>query len=132
MSACEMLDKIKTQELTSQEITETIIERIEKINPIINAYCTSTFDLAREMAKIADKKVKKDEAIPTLNGIPTSIKDLALLKGVRTTYGSKIFENFIPQEDSIFVKRLKEAGCVILGKTNVPEVGFKGVTDNFI
>ncbi|MHA2268931.1 MAG: amidase [Promethearchaeota archaeon] len=132
MSACEMLDKIKTQELTSQEITETIIERIEKINPIINAYCTSTFDLAREMAKIADKKVKKDEAIPTLNGIPTSIKDLALLKGVRTTYGSKIFENFIPQEDSIFVKRLKEAGCVILGKTNVPEFGFKGVTDNFI
>ncbi len=59
MSATEMLEKIKTQELTSQEITETIIERIEKINPIINAYCTTTIDLAREMAKIADERVKK-------------------------------------------------------------------------
>ena len=132
MSACDMLEKIKTQELTSQEITENIIERIEKINPIINAYCTPTFDLARTMAKKADERIKKSEKVPALNGIPTSIKDLALLKGVRTTYGSKIFENFIPDEDSIFVKRLKDAGCVILGKTNTPEFGFKGVTDNFI
>ena len=92
MSACEMVEKIKTQEITSVEITEAIIERIEKINPIINAYCTTTFDLAREMAKIADERVKKDESIPALNGIPTSIKDLALLMGVRTTYGSKIYE----------------------------------------
>ena len=132
MSATEMLEKINTQELTSQEITETIIERIEKINPIINAYCTTTFDLAREMAKIADERVKKDESIPALNGIPTSIKDLVPVKGVRTTYGSKIFEHNIPEEDAVVVKRLKSAGCVILGKTNTPEFGFKGVTDNFI
>jgi aspartyl-tRNA(Asn)/glutamyl-tRNA(Gln) amidotransferase subunit A len=127
-----MLEKIITQEISSQEITETIIERIEKINPIINAYCTPTFDLARETAKIADERVKKGVKIPALNGIPTSIKDLALLKGVRTTYGSKIYENFIPEEDNVFVKRLKDAGCVILGKTNTPEFGFKGVTDNFL
>jgi len=59
MSAYEMLEKIKTQELTSTEITETIIERIERINPIINAYCTPTFELARETAKKADEVVKK-------------------------------------------------------------------------
>jgi Asp-tRNA(Asn)/Glu-tRNA(Gln) amidotransferase A subunit family amidase len=132
MSACEMAEKIKTQELTSQEITEAIIERIEKINPIINAYCTTTFDLAREMAIEADEKVKRNEKTPPLNGIPTSIKDLVLIKGVRTTFGSKIFENYYPIEDSIVVKRLKDAGCVILGKTNTPEFGFKGVTDNLI
>jgi Asp-tRNA(Asn)/Glu-tRNA(Gln) amidotransferase A subunit family amidase len=132
MPAWEMAEKIKTQELTSQEITEVLIERIEKLNPIINAYCTPTFDLAREMAKSADDRVRKNEKIQPLNGIPTSIKDLEEVKGVRTTYGSKIFENYIPNKDAVVVKRLKGAGCVILGKTNTPEFGFKGVTDNKI
>jgi Asp-tRNA(Asn)/Glu-tRNA(Gln) amidotransferase A subunit family amidase len=132
MSACEMAEKIKTQELSSLEITETIIERIEKINPIINAYCTTTFGLARETAKIADNKVKKGEKLSLLNGIPVSIKDLIMTKGIRTTFGSKLYENFVPDEDSIIIKRIKEAGCVILGKTNTPEFGFKGVTDNLI
>lgn len=132
MSAWEMKENLANQELTSQEITETIIERIEKINPIINAYCTPTFDLAREMAKKADDRVKKKEKIPLLNGIPTSIKDLVSVKGVRTTHGSRIYEHNIPEEDALVVTRLKEAGCVILGKTNTPEFGYKGVTDNLI
>ncbi len=132
MSACDMAEKIKNQELSSEEITEIIIERIEKTNPIINAYCTTTFDLGREMAKIADERVKRNEKIPLLNGIPTSIKDLVPVKGVRTTYGSKIYEHNIPEDDAIVVKRLKDDGCVILGKTNTPEFGFKGVTDNLI
>jgi len=132
MSACEMAEKIKSQELTSVEITEAIIERIEKINPIINAYCTPTFNISREMAKSADNKVKKGDKLGLLNGIPVSIKDLMTTKGIRTTYGSKLYENFIPEEDSIIVKRVKDAGCVILGKTNTPEFGFKGVTDNLI
>ncbi len=132
MSACDMRDVIETQEYTSQEITEVIIERIEKINPIINAYCTPTFDFAREMAKRADKVVEKGEKLGLLHGIPTSIKDLAETKGIRTTFGSKIYENYIPKKDIVAVRRLKEAGCVILGKTNTPEFGYKGVTDNLI
>jgi len=133
MPVWEMKEKIKNQELSSQEITEILIERIEKINPIINAYCTPTFDLARTMAKKADDRIKKNiTKIPLLNGIPTSIKDLAEVKGVRTTYGSKLFENFVPTFDNLVVKRLKDAGCVLLGKTNTPEFGFKGVTDNQI
>jgi len=132
MSALDMFEVIRKQELTSVEITETIIERIEKINPITNAYCTTTFDLARKMAKEADEKVKKGEKLGLLNGIPTSIKDLNPVKGIRTTYGSKIFENNIADHDDIAVRRLKKEGCVILGKTNTPEFGFKGVTDNLI
>ncbi len=132
MPAYEMLEKIKTQELTSTEITETIIERIERINPIINAYCTPTFELARETAKKADEIVKKGEKLGLLHGIPTSIKDLMLLKGIRTTYGSLLHENFIPEDDEIVVKRLKKAGCVILGKTNTPEFGHVALTNNKI
>lgn len=131
MAAYEMAEKIKTQELSSVEITETIIERIEEINPKLNAYCTLTFDLAREMAKNADNSVRSSEG-GIINGVPTSIKDLSLTKGIRTTFGSKIYENFIPNEDSVYITRLKDAGCVILGKTNTPEFGFKGVTDNII
>jgi aspartyl-tRNA(Asn)/glutamyl-tRNA(Gln) amidotransferase subunit A len=132
MPAWEMAEKIKTQELTSLEITETLIERIEKINPIINAYCTPTFELARDMAKAADDRVKKGEKLGILNGIPTSIKELYDTKGIRTTYCSKIYENNIPEEDAIVVKRLKEAGIVILGKTNSPEFGHKATTDNLL
>jgi aspartyl-tRNA(Asn)/glutamyl-tRNA(Gln) amidotransferase subunit A len=132
MSAYEIADMIKRQELTSEEITEIVIERIQKINPIINAFCTTTFELARVMAKEADRRTKNKEVLPLLNGIPTSIKDLVPVKGVRTTFGSKIFENYIPKEDAELVKRLKKAGCVILGKTNTPEFGHKGVTDNLI
>jgi len=133
MPAWQMKEKIKNQEISSQEITEKIIERIEKINPIINAYCTPTFDLARTMAKNADGRVRKNQTnLPLLNGIPTSLKDLVELKGVRTTFGSRLYENFVSVKDSVVVKRLKDAGCVILGKTNTPEFGFKGVTDNKI
>jgi aspartyl-tRNA(Asn)/glutamyl-tRNA(Gln) amidotransferase subunit A len=132
MSACDMAEKIKTQELTSLEITETIIERIEKINPKINAYCTPTFDLARETAKKADNSIKKGEKLGLLHGIPTSIKDEMPIKGVRTTFGSKLYEDYIPEEDDICVQRLKNAGCVILGKTNMPPFGFLATTRNLI
>ena len=132
MSAWEMKEKIMIQELTSQELTEIIIERIENINPIINAYCTHTFDLARELARKADKAVKKGEKLGLLHGIPTSIKDSVDVKGVRTTYGCKAFENYIAPNDDIAVKRLKKEGVVILGKTNMPAFGYKGVTDNLI
>jgi len=132
MSACEMAEKIRTQELTSVEITEIIIERIEKINPIINAYCTPTFDLAREIAKKADEAVKINDKLGILHGIPATIKDETETKGIRTTFGSKMFENNKPRRDEPIVKRIKDAGCVILGKTNTPAFGYKGETDNLI
>ena len=131
MSACEMVEKIKTQELTSVEITETIIERIEKINPLVNAYCIPTFDLAREMAKKADDLAKKGNG-GFINGVPTSIKDLMQMKGIRTTYGSKLYEDFVPEQTDVAVQRLMDAGGVILGKTNTPEFGAIALTNNKI
>ncbi len=132
MSAWEMREKIKSQDLTSQEITEAIIERIDKLNPIINAYCTPTFDIARDMAKNADEMIRKDEKLGLLHGIPISIKDLFSTKGIRTTFGSLIYEHNVPEQDDIVVKRLKKAGIVLLGKTNTPEFGYAGVTHNFV
>ncbi len=132
MSALEMREKIKTQELSALEITEVLIERINKINPLINAYCTLSLDMAREMAKQADEKVKKGEKLGELIGIPTSIKDLMQTKGIRTTYGSKLYENFIPEVDDIAVERLKKEGCVLMGKTNTPEFGHVPITQNLV
>ncbi len=132
LSAYEMREKIRSQELSSLEITETIIERIQKINPIVNAYCTTTFDLARDLANKADNLVKKEEQLGLLNGIPTSIKDLMQTKGIRTTFGSRLYENFIPEEDDIAVQRLLKAGCVMLGKTNTPAFGHIALTNNQI
>lgn len=132
MSACDMRDAIKRQDITSEEITEVIIERIEKINPIINAYCTLTFDLAREMAKKADEAVKNGETLGLLHGVPTSIKDELETKGIRSTFGCEIFENYIPDQDDVAVERLKDAGIVMLGKTNLPAFGYAPITNNSI
>jgi len=132
MSAVDMLDAIKRQDLTSEEATEVIIERIEKINPIINAYVTPTFDLARESAKKADAAVKKGDKLGLLHGIPTSIKDEVETKGIRSTFGSVMFENYIPDEDDVAVARLKDAGIVMLGKTNTPPFGYAPITNNLI
>lgn len=132
MSACDMAEKIKTQELSAREITEIFIERIEKLNPIINAYCTPTLELARDMAKEADERVKRGEKLGTLNGVPISIKDETEVEGVRTTFGSKLFEFNKPRRDDIVVKRARKAGAIILGKTNTPAFGYKGETDNLI
>ena len=107
LPAWQIKEKVKSQELSSIEITEIFIERIEKINPIINAYCTTSFDLARKLAKEADERIKKGGNIGLLNGIPTSIKDLNQVKGVRTTFGSKIYEDNIPEEDGVAIARLK-------------------------
>ena len=130
MPAFEMREKIKSQEISSSEITETIIERIGKINPLLNAYCTPTFELARETAKKADEEVKRGERLGLLQGITTSIKDLMQTKGIRTTFGSKLYEDFIPEQDDVAVGRLIKAGCVILGKTNTPEFGSIALTNN--
>ena len=132
MPAYEMAEKIKTQELTSVEITEILIERIEKINPLINAYCTPTFELAREMAKNADNAIKKNEKLGLLHGIPITLKDETNIKGIRTTYGSKIFEHNVSKKDDIITKRLRKNKAVILGKANLPDLGWKGVSDNLL
>ena len=122
---------VNSQEMTAVELTEKFIERLEKVNTIINAYCVKTLDMAREQAKKADENAKKGQT-GLINGIPLSIKDLMEMKGVRTTFGSKIYENHVPEMDEIVITRIKEAGGIILGKTNTPEFGHEFRTVNKI
>jgi len=130
MSAVELAKAIREKKLSPVEVVRDILERIDVINPKINAYVTLTADSALAAAKQAEEAVMKGEELGPLHGVPVSIKDLVFTKGVRTTFGSKLLENFIPEEEAVHVARLKEAGGIVLGKTNTPEFGWKPLTDN--
>lgn len=132
MSAVDMAKAIRERKLSPVEVVTAFLNRIEAINPKINAYVTLTAESALAEAKRAADAIMKGERVGPLHGVPVSIKDLVFTKGVRTTMGSKLLENFIPEEDAVHVARLKEAGAIMLGKTNTPEFGLKMLTDNLI
>lgn len=132
MPAAEMARKIARKKISPREIVEAIFSRIHRLNPKLTAYCTLAEEEAREQARAAEEAVMRKKNIGILHGVPVSIKDLILTQGIRTTFGSRIYENFIPREDEVAVARLRRAGAILLGKTNTCEFGYKAVTDNFI
>ena len=132
MSALELTEAISGGELSPVDVLDAVMEQVNRYNLGINAIVTLTGERARESAQNAEKMVKKGEKLGPLHGVPVTIKDLILTKGVRTTFGSRMYENFIPEEDAVSVERLKKAGAVIIGKTNAPEFGLIPVTDNLI
>ncbi len=105
-------------------------QRIEKFNPSINAYLTLSHEQAIASAKKADEAVINGMELGPLHGIPISVKDLESTEGMRTTLGSLIFKDTIPKSDTLVVKRIKNSGAIILGKTNTPEFGLSGTTEN--
>jgi Asp-tRNA(Asn)/Glu-tRNA(Gln) amidotransferase A subunit family amidase len=130
LSAAELAAAIRVRTLSPREVVDAILERIEVLNPLLNAYCTLTADQARRDARAAEDALVRGDPIGPLHGVPVSIKDLIFTRGVRTTRGSAVFADFVPTEDSPAVERLKRAGAIVLGKTNTPEFGWKGATDN--
>ncbi|WP_180955727.1 MULTISPECIES: amidase [Bacillus] len=131
-SALELSYLIRTKKISPVEVVEICLERIDRINPIINAFCTLIPEQARESAKLAESQVMKGISLGPLHGIPIAIKDLTPVKGVRLTMGSKLYAEQVATEDAIVVKRIKQAGGIIVGMTNTPEFGFKGTTDNLL
>jgi len=129
MSAVELSRAIVAREISPVDVVEAVLERVHKCNSKINAVVTLLGDEARREAKRAEEEVKRGVRRPLL-GVPVTIKDNIATKGVRTTYGSKMFEKFIPKEDAVLVERLKNAGAIIIGKTNLPELGLVPITDN--
>jgi len=132
MPALELAEAIRAKKVSPMEVVDAVLARIERLNPTLNAYCTVTTAAARAAAKEAEAVVMRGDALGTLHGIPVSIKDLVATKGMRTTHGSKLYEQFIPDDDAPVVERLKRAGAIILGKTNTPEFGHKAITDNLL
>ena len=111
-------------------MTAALLARIEALNPRLNAYCLVAADLARVAAREAEIAVMKREPLGPLHGVPLSLKDVLYTRGLRTTGGSRLFADLIPEEDAVPVGRLRAAGAVILGKTNTSEFGHKALTDN--
>ncbi|MEW6607492.1 MAG: Asp-tRNA(Asn)/Glu-tRNA(Gln) amidotransferase subunit GatA [bacterium] len=130
LTAHEIHNLLKSKEITSVEVTESVIGRIEALDSKINAYITTCFDEAIEQAKEIDKKIAKGEEIHLLAGIPVAIKDNICTKGIKTTCASKILHNFIPPYDAFVIQRLKEADAIIIGKTNMDEFAMGSSTEN--
>lgn len=128
--ALELAAAIRAKKVSPVEVVKTVLERIERLNPKLNALCTVTADSALQAARDAEAALMRGDDLGPLGGVPISIKDLLPTKGVRATSGSKLFENNIAAADAPTVERLRRAGAILLGQSNTPEFGWKGVTDN--
>src|SRR5262245_48558065 len=117
----EIVPLIRKKEISPLELTRRYLDRIKTLNPALNAYLAVTEDGAIAAATRAEREISKGNYRGPLHGIPFSIKDNIATKGVTTTAGSKILSDWVPDFDATVVERLKEAGAVILGKTNMHE-----------
>jgi amidase len=114
------------------EVTRAVLARIERLNPPLTAFCTVAADQALAAARAATRALSRRGPLAPLHGVPVSIKDLTPTRGIRTTWGSRIFEDHVPEEDALIVARLKAAGAIVLGKTNTPEFGAGANTFNAV
>ncbi len=120
LSLHELRDKLRSGELTSVELTEAFLARIEETDERINAFITLCKEEALAQAAEADKRRAAGEDLPLL-GVPIALKDIFVTEGVKSTCGSKILSNYIPPYDGTAVRKLKEAGAVLLGKLSMDE-----------
>ncbi|MCS7224621.1 MAG: Asp-tRNA(Asn)/Glu-tRNA(Gln) amidotransferase subunit GatA [Armatimonadetes bacterium] len=117
------------RDISSRELTESVLDRIAQVEDRVKAFITVTESVARQMAEEADRRLRQGEHVTPLTGIPIAIKDVLCTKGIRTTCGSRILENFVPPYDATCVKRLKEWGAVFVGKTNMDEFAMGSSTE---
>ncbi len=130
MPATEMAAGIREKRLSPVEVTRALLERIDALNPALNAYCLVTHELAMAAAKEAEAAVMRGEELGPLHGVPVSIKDLFDVRGLPTTKGSLIYRDRVADGYEYSAKRLLDAGAVHLGKTNTPEFGLLPTTEN--
>lgn len=132
ISTAEIARRIKAKELTPIDAVEAHIRRIEQVNPTINAVVTPTFEQARKEAQAAQERIERDgtDDLPPLFGVPVTIKDCWAVKDVRFTGGSWHWRDYIADEDAESVQLLREAGAIILGKTNLPDMCWAGDSVN--
>jgi Asp-tRNA(Asn)/Glu-tRNA(Gln) amidotransferase A subunit family amidase len=132
LTALEARRLIGLKALSPVELLESCIKRIGEVNHAVNAMVAMDDPAARSNAKAAEAAVMKGEALGPLHGLPVGIKDLEETKGLRTTYGSPIFADFVPEADCGMVANLRRAGAVVIGKTNTPEFGAGANTRNAV
>ncbi|HTS54774.1 MAG TPA: amidase [Burkholderiales bacterium] len=136
LTATELARRIRGREVSCEEVMRAHIDRIERVNPAVNAIVTFIPDQALAAARAADAALARGHAPASqaapLFGLPVAHKDLALTQGIRTTFGSPLFRDFVPEMDALIVERLKAGGAITLGKTNTPEFGAGSQTFNTV
>ncbi|MDP8928795.1 MAG: amidase, partial [Actinomycetota bacterium] len=132
LGALALAAKIRGREVSPVELVDYCLARVAAHNGTLSAFVTVTAEEARAEAKRAERQLlaAAPEDLPPLFGVPTAIKDLTATAGVRTTFGSQVFGDFVPEHDAHVVTLLKKAGTISLGKTNTPEFGLSANTDN--
>ena len=130
--ATDLARSIAAREISAVEVMEAHLSRIDRVNPTVNAIVTLLPGQARQGAEAADAAVARGDARGPLHGLPVAHKDLTWTKGIRTTFGCRAFEHFVPDADALIVERLRAAGAITIGKTNTPELGAGSQTFNAV
>ena len=130
LSATELAALIRAKQVLPSEVSRAVLDRIHSVNPQLNAFCTIESESALAAAARLDEAVQRGDPLGPLCGVPVSIKDILYVRDSRTTFGSQLFAENVTREDAPSIERLRQAGAIFVGRTNTPEFGFKGVTDN--
>ena len=130
--AWQLRERILRKELSPVEVTDYFLRRIDQLDPRLHAFLTVCGDEAVNAAKQAEAALARGQEVGPLHGLPIPIKDLIPTKGIRTTMGSLIYKDSVPDQDDIIVERIRGAGGIILGKSNTPEFGHRGTTENLL
>jgi amidase len=130
LSAVELARLIRAGQLSSREVVGAFLARIDRVNPRVNAIVTLAADRAMQCAAAADEALAGGDAVGRLHGLPIAHKDLQPTRGMRTTFGSPLYRDFVPDDDSLLVERVRNAGAIAIGKTNTPEFGAGSQTFN--
>jgi amidase len=128
-SAAELARLVATREVSATDVVEACLARVQRVNPAVNAIVTLN-ERAMDDAREIDRRLTRGERPGLLCGLPVGIKDVTPVAGLRTTFGSLIYSDYVPADDALVVRRLRDAGAIILGKTNCPEFAAGGNTFN--
>lgn len=126
MDTTTLARRIAAKELSPVEVVDAVLDRLDRLDPTLHMFTTVVPDQAREQAKQVEVEIAAGGAAKPLVGVPTGVKDLISTKGIRTASGSFAYADFVPDEDDVVVERIKAAGAIVIGKTQVPEFGYSG------
>jgi aspartyl-tRNA(Asn)/glutamyl-tRNA(Gln) amidotransferase subunit A len=132
LSAIDAATAIRTRRLSPVELIDAVLDAAERTQPTLNAFVTICAEMAQAEARAAEQAAMRGDPLGPLHGVPFSVKDLTWTRGVRTTMGSSLFADFVPDEDAVPVARLRAAGAILIGKTTTPAFGHKPFTESIV